>query len=691
METVALRPSSLARASPPDSRLWDFQRAFAAIQGPKAATVKEAASDSPFGPRIMRRPKARAAETKDGGAEVSASEGFPGGTKKDSEGEDAATRSIVGESHLALEFSREEELPAKVVCAECSLDGAEDVLLLNCRHLLCLGCAAKVSLREAREEAASLPGVLKCPKCQQKTALQEDALEILCGIYPNEALAEKRRSNFEAALADAAGLSDSDPTCVQTLLERLSGVRRGKAVSALDDRPSLQPRRESPEKPREKRGDRAAPTQEVLALLAETEKPLLPLSLLSPPYRDARPARQSGAFVCSVCTTREGALFCRKCIRAFCEECAVETHLPKKAGRLPTAAGTLKTHKFTLIKNSAPNVTQKATASALTNLPRAATAVVPGASHLHSSSTAENFLDLEEAIARLKGPVHSRAAALLGVEGGDPENAGGDGVPERALRRADPRVLSFVQAALASRPPPKRVVENIACEEHPALPVQFFCRTCECHCICAECGIEGAHALHSLVGVGPAWEAASADVEGRLLPLIEKHVGEVEAFEALLQERRLEWAVRLREDSELLALNNAHSKQRLQTKKENVADEMRCFVERFCRQCDGFMALIAEKLKVFERAAAQVSAGKGALSPELVFEFLQTKFDETQELLDAGIPQQFEHLPLSRAALLENFAAVATDLRKQTGVFGSRLREKPFADRTVSDLKGILF
>eukprot|EP00928_Gymnodinium_smaydae_P088933 TRINITY_DN72969_c0_g1_i1.p1 TRINITY_DN72969_c0_g1~~TRINITY_DN72969_c0_g1_i1.p1 ORF type:complete len:549 (+),score=33.07 TRINITY_DN72969_c0_g1_i1:51-1697(+) len=48
------------------------------------------------------------------------------------------------------------------------------------------------------------------------------------------------------------------------------------------------------------------------------------------------------------------------------------------------------------------------------------------------------------------------------------------------------------------------------CSEHPDEPATYFCVTCECTCICAECIVHGPHRGHEVMRVGRAFEALRA-------------------------------------------------------------------------------------------------------------------------------------------------------------------------------------
>merc|ERR1712232_1060261 len=49
-----------------------------------------------------------------------------------------------------------------------------------------------------------------------------------------------------------------------------------------------------------------------------------------------------------------------------------------------------------------------------------------------------------------------------------------------------------------------------SCPEHPEEPATYFCATCECACICAECIVHGVHRGHDVLRVGKAHEALRA-------------------------------------------------------------------------------------------------------------------------------------------------------------------------------------
>lgn len=87
------------------------------------------------------------------------------------------------------------------------------------------------------------------------------------------------------------------------------------------------------------------------------------------------------------------------------------------------------------------------------------------------------------------------------------------GIPARALVPA-PMPTSCVpvpSSAIARRdeePWPGRTVHIFRCAEHPEEPATYFCATCECQCICAECVVQkdGRHRDHEVMRVARAHE-----------------------------------------------------------------------------------------------------------------------------------------------------------------------------------------
>merc|ERR1719163_2498067 len=50
----------------------------------------------------------------------------------------------------------------------------------------------------------------------------------------------------------------------------------------------------------------------------------------------------------------------------------------------------------------------------------------------------------------------------------------------------------------------------MTCAEHPGEPCVYFCATCECACVCADCVVSGPHQGHDVMKVGRAHEALKA-------------------------------------------------------------------------------------------------------------------------------------------------------------------------------------
>merc|ERR1719163_2451897 len=50
----------------------------------------------------------------------------------------------------------------------------------------------------------------------------------------------------------------------------------------------------------------------------------------------------------------------------------------------------------------------------------------------------------------------------------------------------------------------------MTCAEHPSEPPSYFCATCECACICADCVVAGRHQGHEVMKVNRAHDALRA-------------------------------------------------------------------------------------------------------------------------------------------------------------------------------------
>lgn len=96
----------------------------------------------------------------------------------------------------------------------------------------------------------------------------------------------------------------------------------------------------------------------------------------------------------------------------------------------------------------------------------------------------------------------------------EPPPAGTPAVPSPrwAPRERSPEKREAILPAEASEPWSGRMLRISRCPEHPEEPAMYFCATCECACICAECVVQksGRHRDHEVMRATRAHEALRA-------------------------------------------------------------------------------------------------------------------------------------------------------------------------------------
>ena len=187
------------------------------------------------------------------------------------------------------------------MCALCEHE-ADDVLLLQCSHVICLPCGSYQMQQQATSRPLSVPNSIFCPLCDTETLLTDKTAATIIRAPPKRVQPRERRTKLQPAAATfpaAAAASGEAPAAKQTLMPQ--------------GPPSPQP---YPPK--------GTPlTQQALA----TAEAITPRDLLGPPYADA--SHEEWPFLCSLCERLSASLYCRDCVRAYCSACAVEAHAPE--------------------------------------------------------------------------------------------------------------------------------------------------------------------------------------------------------------------------------------------------------------------------------------------------------------------------------------------------------------------------
>jgi len=165
-----------------------------------------------------------------------------------------------------------------------------------------------------------------------------------------------------------------------------------------------------------------------------------PISLMRAP----RPVR-----FCGQCEERPADLLCEQCDELFCRSCAAAIH----------RRGQMAKHNLRL--------------------------------HLGNSMAAEPSNNGNAIAAEPFNNVSGRLEVDLGISPG---------------RGADisPRAGEQAVMPMAAVGPVPFVRKFLRCPAHPDEPLQFFCLTCECECICAECALHGEHRNHDVLNLREA-------------------------------------------------------------------------------------------------------------------------------------------------------------------------------------------
>lgn len=497
----------------------------------------------------------------------------------------------------------------EVFCSLCQNE-AEDLLLMQCPHLLCLPCGCRQMHFQLSSDPLALPNVLCCPICQRATSLSEQTAATLIRVIPKEVQLRDGRSLSQAAGARAAA-------------EGTAAAAEETAVAAEETA-----RQEQRQQPQQLRRGVSLSAQSVAAAQAAKGR-LHPRQLLAPPYADA--PHLEWPFLCSLCEKLSASVYCRNCVRAFCRDCAVQAHAPEDASTETLSA--LSLHCFSLLERRGVSRDLP-----LSNASRAKLKRLQVYKTLEDSDV---FLSLAECLSNFR--THEKR--------GPEETADVPKDPREIARSA----VSFFHQGHGSG-------ASFPCEDHPNEALKFYCVSCEGKCICAECAIFGEHRRHQLATAKQAWKDILARIEGDLQVILERAEGDTEGARAVLSDRRTEWATALQEHKELLFLTTQKLKKRLAEKQENILKCISTLLKDFVAECKGFRSLMQKKVEAIEAKAQQVAEGKGSLDPHLVLEFVASKHEEFQQFIEADIPQHFLHLPASRGAVLDHLNQLIQDL-----------------------------
>ncbi|KAL8428504.1 hypothetical protein ACSSS7_007169 [Eimeria intestinalis] len=576
----ALRHAPLSVSPPPPAKSAAFARHMAKAEAPRGAPVA-AAGKRRGAPQAVSR-------SKENGESSAGEEAAPlGGDRKRASQEETAAASP-GHDQVQLEPQ------ADICCCSCSHEAA-DYLLLRCAHVLCLPCGSRCMQQQAAALPTSLPSCLLCPLCNTETLLSDNVATTIIREPPRRVAPRERGHTIQAGATAAA----ADP--LQQQQQQQQGPSVAAAAAAAGAKAA---------------GGGVSPLFE--AKLSHGEWPLL----------------------CSFCENSTASVFCRDCIRAYCQACAVKAHTPESGKEDSASAARLTSHSFSLLERRGPSPPLP-----LTNPARAKLREL-GA--YRTLDDADCFLSLAEAC----------------MQQGPPE--AGQLQQQQKRQQQQLEGLSEAQVAyttVSSQQQQRQCsVSSIACDQHPQEPVRFFCQTCGGKCICAECALSASHRRHLVLPAAAAWSEAAARIEGELGPSLERFQSEVTEAQALLQDRRAEWVVGIEEDRELLSLTKQQLKKQLAGQQHEALESLASAVRSFSAECKGFRSFIEKKLSLLEAKAQQVAEGRGSLDPSAVLAFLSDEAQQVQQTLDADLPSAFIHLPQSRAALLDAMQQLTQNL-----------------------------
>ncbi|KAL8442393.1 hypothetical protein Emed_007305 [Eimeria media] len=584
-----LRHAPLSVSPPPPSKSAAFARHMAEAGASRGAPVPAAGKRG--GPPL------RAASRNKEIGESSAGEGGPASVgrerKREIEEKAAAASPEVGQVLL--------EPQADICCCCCSHEAA-DYLLLRCAHILCLPCGSRCMQQQAAALPTSLPSCLLCPLCNTETVLSDNVATTIIREPPRRVAPRERGHTIQAGPTATAAVADAlEQQQQQQHQAPPAAAARAKArgVGGGEGQPDL----------------RVVSPQSGGVKLSHIEWPLL----------------------CSLCESSSASVFCRDCIRAYCQACAVKAHTPTGGKGDSVSAARLAAHSFSLLDRRGPSPPLP-----LTNPARAKLREL---SAYRTLEDADCFLSLAEACMQ-QGTYEASSQQQQ-------QQQELEGLSEAQVAYS---TVSFQQQQRQCS------VSSIACDQHPQEPVRFFCQTCGGRCVCAECALSGNHRRHLVLPAAAAWSEAAARIEGELGPSVERLESEVTEAQALLQDRRAEWIVGIEEDRELLSLTKQQLKKQLAGQQQEALETLSSAMRSFCAECKGFKSLIEKKLSILEAQAQQLVERRGALDPSLVLSFLSDEAQQVQETIDADLPSAFAHLPQSRAALLDAMQQLTQNL-----------------------------
>ena len=164
------------------------------------------------------------------------------------------------------------------------------------------------------------------------------------------------------------------------------------------------------------------------------------------------------------------------------------------------------------------------------------------------------------------------------------------------------------------------------CRDHPDEEVYYFCFTCECECICAECAVHGDHRGHEVQTIKKAALSLRAKVEDLAL-LLDSRLDSLTLIEQKVEVKKKD----LEEQS--LGLKQQVSRafeelrQRLDKKEREVLESMDFALEDKRRDLDTYSRLLEQKSLATIALRDTVKRTLQTSSPELLLNFYATAKD----------------------------------------------------------------
>jgi len=190
------------------------------------------------------------------------------------------------------------------------------------------------------------------------------------------------------------------------------------------------------------------------------------------------------------------------------------------------------------------------------------------------------------------------------------------------------------------------------CRDHPDEEVYYFCFTCECECICAECAVHGDHRGHEVQTIKKAAITLRAKVEDLAL-LLDSRLDSLGQIEQKVEIKKKDLEEQSMNVKQQVSRAFEEMRQRLEKKEREVLEAMDLSLEDRRHDLDTYNRMLEQKSLATIALRDTVKRTLQTSSPEVLLNFYATAKDRIYGSAegDRSEIQQIDHATDAKTTL----------------------------------------